>query len=42
MSEADNEVVIAPHEGVGEDLDLNLSASTIPDDEYRASLYFSL
>jgi len=34
MSEADNEVLIAPHEGDGEELDLNLSASTIPDEEY--------
>ena len=38
MSEPDNEVLVAPHEGVGAELDLNLSASTIPDDEYRASV----
>ena len=37
MSEPDNEVLVAPHEGVGADLNLNLSASTIPDEEYRAS-----
>ena len=34
MSEADNEVLI----GDGEELDLNLSASTILEDEYRASV----
>ncbi len=32
MSEPDN---VAPHEGEGAELELNLSASTIPDEEYR-------